>query len=926
MCLAGVFSISAQQMPQLTPLPLNPEVKSGKLENGLTYYILHNEQPKNRANFYIAQKVGSTLETPEQLGLAHFLEHMAFNGTTNYPGHNLLDYLQSKGIRFGIDINAYTSFDETVYNINNVPTNDQALMDSVLIAISDWSGSILLEEDEINAERGVIQEEWRSRNDANTRMFTALLPQLYEEYQYEQMPIGTMDVVMNFKPEVLRAYYKKWYRPDLQGIVVVGDFDADAMEKKVIELFSKIPMPADAAERVYPTISDNKKPIFASFEDSELKVSTITTSFKYDRPPFELRNTVEIYLNDNVLTSLISSMINARLAEAAQKPDCLFAGGYVYFGSYYVSSQKGAFTVTLVPKGDIIAAYRQGMGIVAQALKAGFMQTELERAVLEMTSNYERLFNERDKTDSDARGKEIIRHFIDNEPMPGIETEYMLIQQVLPMLPVEQVNAVAAQVLSPENVAIVVAQPKAEGLSLPTEEQTVNAFMETVNADYEMYVDEVITDPLISKLPAKGSIKATKQNAELGTTEFTLSNGVKVVLKTTDFANDEVIMTAFRNSGKQAYPESEAANLALIDNAYDYFQFGPFSHTRLIKYLAGKQVGLGFQTGTFTESFNGRSTVKDFPTMMELLYASFTDVSSDEEAYQAFAAQQKAVLANQAANPMFNFQCDMLKTLYCGNPMMQPLTPAVVDAASYPRMLEIYKAAVANAADYTFIFTGSIDAETLKPLLEQYVATLPSSGKASKNKIVTPIKSAKGEIERELKLASQTPTVLVFDCLSQEDSKLNDRSATMIYLLSDILDMIFIETLREEEGGTYGASVWPDVNPFFGQWSINWFVQTNADQQKSLRERAITEFRNLLNNGASEKHFSKVKEAAIKVYENSIRTNSYWNDGLMNFERGWNTISGHQQTLESITRDEFNAFIKNLYNGKNRIEIVGIAE
>ncbi|MDE6577008.1 MAG: insulinase family protein, partial [Muribaculaceae bacterium] len=319
-----------------TPLPLNPKVKHGVLPNGLTYYILHNEMPKERANFYIAQKVGSTLEEQSQLGLAHFLEHMAFNGTKNYPGKNMLNYLQGKGIRFGADINAYTSFDETVYNINNVPTTDHPLMDSVLLVLRDWSGDILLEESEINAERGVIQEEWRSRNNASLRMYTQMLPKIYEEYQYHQMPIGSLEVVMNFKPEELRAYYKKWYRPDQQGIIIVGDFDADEMEKKVIDMFSTIPMPENAAERKYPSVSDNKEPIYFAYTDPELTSPRTTISFKSEKVPFELRNTVEVYTQHDLVQSLIAALINGRLQENSVNPNCLYSGAGVYFGDYYV--------------------------------------------------------------------------------------------------------------------------------------------------------------------------------------------------------------------------------------------------------------------------------------------------------------------------------------------------------------------------------------------------------------------------------------------------------------------------------------------------------------------------------------------------------------------------------------------------------------
>lgn len=349
MFLIGVLCMSAQ-MPQLTPLPVNPKVKHGVLPNGMSYYIMHNEMPKERANFYIAQKVGSTLEEESQLGLAHFLEHMAFNGTTNYPGKNLLNYLQGKGIRFGADINAYTAFDETVYNINNVPTTDKPLVDSVLLALHDWSGEILLEEAEIDAERGVIQEEWRQRNNAQFRMLMSILPEIYKEYQYQQSPIGKMEVVMNFKPEVLRAYYKKWYRPDQQGIVIVGDIDADEMEKKVIDLFSKIPMPENAAERKYPTVSDNDEPIYVSFTDPELPQPRTTITFKSEKIPFEMRNTVEMYMQSSLLQSLISSLINNRLEEFSHEPSCTYAGAGVYFDDFYVSKTKDSFNIVVIPR------------------------------------------------------------------------------------------------------------------------------------------------------------------------------------------------------------------------------------------------------------------------------------------------------------------------------------------------------------------------------------------------------------------------------------------------------------------------------------------------------------------------------------------------------------------------------------------------
>ncbi len=480
MALIGVFGINAQ-VPQLTPLPLNPKVRHGVLPNGLNYYIMHNEMPKERANFYIAQKVGSTLETQEQLGLAHFLEHMAFNGTAHYPGKNMLNYLQSKGIRFGNDINAYTSFDETVYNINNVPTTDHPLMDSVLLVLKDWSGDLLLEEAEIDAERGVIQEEWRQRNDANTRMYTQILPKIYKEYQYQQMPIGKMEVVMNFKPEALRAYYKKWYRPDQQGIVIVGDFDAEAMEKKVISMFSEIPMPADAAPREYPVVSDNEEPIYVTFTDPELRMPRTTISIKSDKVPFEYRNTQEIYIQDNIVKMLIQMLINNRLGEASQEPNCKYSQAGVYFGNFYVSKTKDSFNIVAIPKGETLPAVEEVMAIVARACKTGFTESEYDRVRDEVLSSMENSYNERDKTSNDAYANEIIRSFIDNDPAPGVEKEYELLKMVLPNIPVAALNQVCTQILSDKNMVVVSTEPTREGMQMVAEDVMIGSIKNAMN-------------------------------------------------------------------------------------------------------------------------------------------------------------------------------------------------------------------------------------------------------------------------------------------------------------------------------------------------------------------------------------------------------------------------------------------------------------
>lgn len=920
MFLTGILCMSAQ-MPQLTPLPLNPKVKSGVLPNGLSYYIMHNEEPKERANFYIAQKVGSTLETEDQLGLAHFLEHMAFNGTKNYPGKNMLNYLQSKGIRFGADINAYTAFDETVYNINNVPTTDKPLMDSVLLVLHDWSGDILLEEAEIDVERGVIQEEWRTRNDASFRMYSSILPKIYEEYQYEQMPIGKMEVVMNFKPEVLRAYYKKWYRPDQQGIVIVGDFDAEEMEKKVIDLFSTIEMPANAAERVYPTVSNNEKPIYASFTDPELNVPRTTISFKSDKVPFEMRNTVEVYANDMLLKNVISSLINNRISEAAQNPECTFAQAGVYFGDFYVSKTKDSFNIVVIPKKGTQAAVAEVMAIVARACKTGFTGTELDRVRDEILASYENSYNERDKTSNGAFGSELCRHFVDNEPAPGIEKEFEIVKQILPMIPVQAINQGVASLLTNENMVIVTSEPQKEGFAIVAEDVMVKTVTDAMNAQYEAYVDEVITDPLIANLPTPVKIKGDAKPFAFDSYEFNLPNGARVIVKPTDFAADEILLTAYREGGKQTYDKEDAANVLLSDVAFNSSKKGPFDTKTLDKYLAGKKAGVSFAINNYTDVLSGVSTVKDLPTLMELIYTSFTNVNPDKDTYNVTVERINNTLKNAVTNPQYIFSEQLSKTKYPENPIMQNLTLETLEAADYDKMLSMVHNALGNAADYTFIFTGNVDVNTLKPLLEQYIATLPA-GKKSKANVKTPIKLARGDVKNEFKQPMQTPTTFVYDIYSDNNIPFTMKNYIMVSMMGDILDNIYTNTLREEEGGTYGASVSAMLNPFTGVWDLEYFFQTNKDQQASLIKRANDEYMKLMKEGASAEEFNKVKEAMLKQYDIQVRKNSYWDSNLMAYVRGVDLITENKAAIESITLEDLNKFMKGIYNGKNRVQVI----
>lgn len=907
---------------QPTPLALQKDIRTGKLSNGLTYYILHNELPKDRANFYIAQKVGSALEQQDQLGLAHFLEHMAFNGITHYPGKDMLNYLQGKGIRFGADINAYTAFDQTVYNINNVITTDKPLMDSVLLVIRDWCDGILLEESEIEAERGVINEEWRSRNNANSRMLEAVLPQIFQEYQYQQTPIGKMDVVMNFKPEVLRAYYKKWYRPDLQGIVVVGDFDVDQMEKQVKELFSSVKMPENAAPREYVAISDNKEPIVALFQDPELSSSTIITFFKGDKTPWEMRNTVEGYLGDQLLPIVLSSLINNRLQEYLMNPECPYAFAQVDFGDFLVANTKDAFQVVVVPKDDIVAAYTAAMGVVAQACKGGFNDSELERVKASILSNMEKAANEKNTTVNDKYGSEIIEHFLSNAPMPGVEEELHLVQTILPNLPVQIYNQVASQILTPENQVILVSQPAKENESPIKADEMVVALQNVLNTQYEAYVDEVITDPLIAQLPAKGSVVSSSANDGMGTKEFILSNGAKVVLKTTDFKSDEILMSAFRKGGKQSYDKDQAPEVLMIEDAVQLSKIGDFDVVKMQKYLAGKNVSISFSVNAYTDVIGGQSNVKDFETFMQLLYASMTELNPDPTTYHSQIDKVIPIFEAQEKMPEMVYKSNLSKTIYGDNPLMNDITAETLKTANYEKMVAMAKDATSNAADFTFIFVGNIDESTLIPLLEQYVATLPSKGKAENPTIITPITPVDGIVTNRFDKPMESPSTFVFNMYSGNNIDWNVKNSIMTDLMGDVLDLIFVETLREDEGGTYGASVGAFLNYSTGKWQLQYNYKTAAEKLDRLEKRADEELDKLLSNGATSDHFAKVKEAAIKQYEIQSKTNSYWTGAIMSAERGFDGHDGYIETLRTLTLDDFNKFLKTVKDNKNEIEVI----
>ncbi len=913
--LICIYIANAQQ-----PLPLNPEVKHGVLPNGLTYYILHNEYPQNRANFYIAQKVGSALETPEQYGLAHFLEHMAFNGTKHYPGDSMLRYLESKGIRFGADVNAYTDYEETVYNIDNVPTTNAALMDSVLLCLRDWSCDILLEGDEIDAERKVIQEEWRMRNDPNHRFRVAMAPVIFSEPQYQLTPIGTMEVVMNFPYAALREYYHKWYRPDQQGIIVVGDFDAAEMEQKVIATFSDIPMPENAAVREYVRVSDNEQPLFFAFEDPELKSGRVDFQVKFDKIPLEYQNTDVAFIN-SIVQDIITEMINNRLYEHSQEPDCRYANAGVYFTNMYPSKTKGIFNVAAIAKDDEMAAFEDAFAIVVRACRTGFTQSELDRAIAEIQSQYDKRYNERNHTNTSVVAQELVKAFKDSTPAMGIEAERDFFNNVVNLIPLEAYNQTISQVITPNNQVLLIQQQKKNGKSLPNKDTALAVVEEVIDRQYEAYTDETIVDPLIESLPTKGNIKEIKEG-KFGTTEFTLSNNIKVIVKPTDYKDDEILFQAFKNGGITSYPTSEADNVLLIGNAFQLSNMGKFDQKMLNRYLTGKNVGLGYGLGQFSTYFQGSSTVKDLPTLMELIYTAFTDINPNEEAYNNFMARIIPQYETAEKSPEFIFEQHKQNVTYGNNPMTQVVNAEIMRKADYNRMLQLYQESVKTPSDYTFLFTGNVDIDSLKPLLEQYIASLPQTMEQTKSVPLTSIDNPQGQVVDNFTIEMSAPADWLYGLYSDDNLEATIQNEVKVSLVGDILGIIYHDILREKEGGVYSPQVGSTYNVGTGKWNLVYFLQTNDEQSARMLQLADELFVNLLKDGATPEQFNRMKNAMLSQYENSIRTNSYWHNNIRIYELlGIDFITEQRAAIEDLTLEDFNTFMKTLYNGKNRIQV-----
>ena len=913
------------QNPMLQPLPVDTAVRIDKLPNGLTYYIRHNEYPKGQADFYIAQNVGSILEEDNQRGLAHFLEHMCFNGTTNFPDNQLREWLESIGVKFGANLNAYTGVDETVYNINNVPVARESVQDSCLLILHDWANDLTLDPKEIDKERGVIHEEWRRSMQGQMRIIEKLLPIVYPTSKYgHRLPIGTMEVVDNFAPQALRDYYEKWYRPDQQAVVVVGDIDVDRIEGKIKEMFSSIEMPENAAERKYEPVPDHKGTIYAIGSDPEQKTLIGQLMFISDPLPKEMKNT-PMYYAQSYIEGMIGAMINNRLSEISSKPDAPFAGAGVNFGGFFLSSKvKDALTASAVAKGnDIIEPLKAVYREVLRAQRGGFTQSEYERARNEYISSIERVYNNRNTRENGTFVSEYVGNFKDGDPIPGIEAEWPLIQQIAMSIPVQVINQTMSQAITPDNRVLMVLCPEAEGMTNPTEQQLADALASVDAESIEAFVDEVKSEPLIPSDPVAGTVTSTVNNEKWGTTEWTLSNGAKVIIKSTKFKEDEILFTAYANGGYADYSADYDNSLMFLPVAMQAYGLGSYTNTDLSKYTAGKQASLYISFSNYSRSMGGSATPKDLPTLMEMVYMGFKDIEFTEDEFAALQKAYSGILANQEKSPEYIFQKSLLSTLY-DSPRNQAINSSIIEKASRNQILEVAHAMTANAADWTFIFVGNVDPATLRPMVEKYIASLPGDEKTAVKEVKSynPAFFMKGGDKTDtFSTPMSTPQTHVA-IIEKGDMEFTPKNSLLASIAGQILTNRLIKTVREDMGAVYSISASGQLDRT-GLSPAS--LMTSFPMKPEMKDEVLPfikgEFKAMETNVTPDE-LNPIKEYMVKVFTENREKNPAWRSAILGtLANGVDTFNGNVDTVNSITVQDVMDFMKAL-NAQNNYRVV----
>lgn len=916
----------AQEMPSI---PVDPDVKIGKLDNGLTYYIRHNAWPEQRAEFYIAQRVGSIQENDEQRGLAHFLEHMCFNGTENFKGNDIIKWCETIGVKFGRDLNAYTSIDQTVYNISNVPTTREGIVDSCLLILHDWADGLLLEAGEIDKERGVIHEEWRMRTTATMRMLERDLPRLYPNSKYgHRMPIGLMEIIDNFKPEVLRAYYEKWYRPDNQAIIVVGDVDVDKVEQKIKNLFAPIKMPQNPAPVVAEAVPDNKEAIFVVDKDKEMQYSIVQLMFKSDPVPDEMKSNMQ-YLVIDYLKDACIGMLNDRLTELAQKADCPYLQGGVDYDQYLLSKTKDAFNISILPKeGQTEAALKAAFIEARRAAQFGFTATEYQRYKQNFISQLDKQYSNKDKRYNSQFVNEYVKNYLDNEPIPGLDDYYQVMKQLAPMLPLETVNELMKSFFEDKdsNMVVLNMNQEKEGAVYPTEASLKKAVDEARATQVEPYVDNVKNEPLITKMPKAGKIVKEVASKKFDYKELTLSNGAKVILKHTDLKKDQVVLASEGFGGSSLYGEKDFANIKMFDDVIEASGLGNFSHTELEKAMAGKIASASMALGRDRANITGSSTPNDVEAMLQLVYLYFTNINKDQESYDNMMKTAELMLKNKLLQPEAVFSDSLTLTIQNHSKRFAPLTMDDLEKVSYDRILEMAKEQTSNAAAYTFTIIGNYDEATIRPLIEQYLASLPAQKKVVKGKDVN--ETFKGEVINDFKRKMETPKAIAVMVWSNTQMKYTLENIIRADMVGQILSMIYTEKIREEASAAYSvlAQAGLSRDDYRTTGTVLVYCPMKPEKGDVATKIMLDEVNNMAKSVDAEK-LNKVKEYMLKNVDDQAKTNNYWIRVIGRLrDYGVDVHTDYKKVVEAQTPDAISAFMQEFLKPGNRAEVIMLPE
>ena len=921
----GVASLSAQD--PYAPLPADPAVRVGKLDNGLTYYIRHNDKPKSQASFYIYHDVGAIQEEDDQQGLAHFLEHMAFNGTKNLPGKEMINYLETVGVQFGYNLNAFTSWDCTEYMIKDVPVRE-GTVDTAMLILHDWSQFIALRPSEIDSERGVIMEELRTRDGAGLRAQNDMIKNLFKGTLYEHRNlIGYLDGLKSFDHTALENFYKKWYRPEYQAIVVVGDIDVDYIENKLKELMVDVPAsPADAAQKAVIMVPATEEPIISVFSDRELTQSSVMMFARRDAMPKQLKGSIVGYSTDLIM-SFVGQMMNARFEELSQKADAPILGGGMSEGSIGIcpTMETTMFSAT-AHEGRILDAFRCIYTEMERMRRHGFTAGEFERAQQEILRWAERQYTNRNDVKNDEYAQRYLDNYAKGTTMMDAETEWMIDQQLIQNLTVNDINqAYLAMVQPNKNLVILARTPEKEGLAIPTEAELKAVIAEVEAAEIAPYADTTVKEPLIGKdVKLKGSkVVATATNESLGYTEWTLKNGIKVVVRPSTLKADEVQIAALAKGGKSMLSNEDFFHGDFLGMVMQQSGISKFSATELSKQLSGKSAFASVGIADYEHAVNAGGSPKDIETILQLMYLNFTAPRFDQTDLDNMKKMYVPYFKNMEVDPGYIVGKEYIKTLYGNNPRRQITSAEQIESINIPTLEKVHSALYSYADDFRFVIVGNVNLDELKPLVEKYIGSLPTSKKVQYAVVDDGVRTAKGEVTNDFKAAMQQPKVSVYMTYTGE-MEYNAKNRMVMDLLSRALDSRYLVSIREEKGGTYGVQVQGGMEEHPTEtYSMLIVFDTNEQLADELIDICVAEIEKIAKEGPLAEDIAKSKEFLQKNYSNVLENNSGWMSAINRwYDEGYNYKEEYLGILESVTLDDVKAMAQKILNDNNKTLVV----